>query len=283
MDYITVTAKNLDDAITEALVQLEVTSDRLDYEVIEKGSDGFLGFGRKQAVIKARRKEEPVVEVKAEKKEEKPVKVEKAAKVEKTEHAEKKEPVKTETKNEFKKEHKKEITDENILEKISEANKQRVHIAKSKSGIVVKGINDMAVRFSKCCNPVPGDEIVGFVTRGRGMSIHRTDCINIINLSDVERSRLITAEWEENDQDEGGQYLAELKIFADDRRGLLLDVSKVFTEEKIDVKSMNTRTSKKGTATMEMGFVVHGREELNRVIGKLRQIENVIDIERTTG
>ena len=283
MDYITVTAKNLDDAITEALVQLEVTSDRLDYEVIEKGSDGFLGFGRKQAVIKARRKEEPVVEVKAEKKEEKPVKVEQAAKVEKTEHAEKKELVKTETKNEFKKEHKKEITDENILEKISEANKQRVHIAKSKSGIVVKGINDMAVRFSKCCNPVPGDEIVGFVTRGRGMSIHRTDCINIINLSDVERSRLITAEWEDNDLEEGGQYLAELKIFADDRRGLLLDVSKVFTEEKIDVKSMNTRTSKKGTATMEMGFVVHGREELNRVIGKLRQIENVIDIERTTG
>ena len=225
MDYITVTAKNLDDAITEALVQLEVTSDRLDYEVIEKGSDGFLGFGRKQAVIKARRKEEPVVEVKAEKKEEKPVKVEKAAKVEKTEHAEKKEPVKTETKNEFKKEHKKEITDENILEKISEANRQRVHIAKSKSGIVVKGINDMAVRFSKCCNPVPGDEIVGFVTRGRGMSIHRTDCINIINLSDVERSRLITAEWEDNDLEEGGQYLAELKIFADDRRGLLLDVS----------------------------------------------------------
>ena len=217
------------------------------------------------------------------KKEEKPVKVEQAAKVEKTEHAEKKELVKTETKNEFKKEHKKEITDENILEKISEANKQRVHIAKSKSGIVVKGINDMAVRFSKCCNPVPGDEIVGFVTRGRGMSIHRTDCINIINLSDVERSRLITAEWEDNDLEEGGQYLAELKIFADDRRGLLLDVSKVFTEEKIDVKSMNTRTSKKGTATMEMGFVVHGREELNRVIGKLRQIENVIDIERTTG
>ena len=184
---------------------------------------------------------------------------------------------------EYEKEHKKEITDENILEKISEANKQRVHIAKSKSGIVVKGINDMAVRFSKCCNPVPGDEIVGFVTRGRGMSIHRTDCINIINLSDVERSRLITAEWEDNDLEEGGQYLAELKIFADDRRGLLLDVSKVFTEEKIDVKSMNTRTSKKGTATMEMGFVVHGRDELNRVIGKLRQIENVIDIERTTG
>ena len=185
---------------------------------------------------------------------------------------------------EYEKEHKKEITDENILEKISEANKQKVHIAKSKSGIVVKGINDMAVRFSKCCNPVPGDEIVGFVTRGRGMSIHRTDCVNVLNLSAVERSRLITAEWEDTgDNEEGGQYLAELKLFAQDRRGLLLDISKVFTEEKIDVKSMNTRTSKKGTATMDMGFIVRGREELNRVITKLRQIENVIDIERTTG
>lgn len=79
---------------------------------------------------------------------------------------------------------------------------------------------------------MPGDEIVGFVTRGRGMSIHRTDCINIINLSDVEDPRLILTEWEDNDLEEGGQYLAELKIFADDRRGLLLDVSKVFTEEK---------------------------------------------------
>ena len=149
-------------------------------------------------------------------------------------------------------------------------------------GTVTLKVEAAAVRVTGVL-PVPGDEIVGFVTRGRGMSIHRTDCINIINLSDVERSRLITAEWEDNDLEEGGQYLAELKIFADDRRGLLLDVSKVFTEEKIDVKSMNTRTSKKGTATMEMGFVVHGREELNRVIGKLRQIENVIDIERTTG
>ena len=113
---------------------------------------------------------------------------------------------------EYEKEHKKEITDETILERISEANSQKVHIAKSKSGIVVKGINDMAVRFSKCCNPVPGDEIVGFVTRGRGMSIHRTDCINMLHLSDVERARLIDAEWEDTSETEGGgKYLAELK------------------------------------------------------------------------
>ena len=185
---------------------------------------------------------------------------------------------------EYGKDHKKEITDATILEKISEANNQKVHIAKSKSGIVVKGIDDMAVRFSKCCNPVPGDEIVGFVTRGRGMTIHRTDCVNMLHLSAVERERLIDAEWENNAETEGGgQYLAELKMYANDRQGLLLDVTKVFTEEKIDVRSMNTRTSKKGTATLEMGFIVKGREQLNLIIKKLRNVEGVLDIERTAG
>ena len=185
---------------------------------------------------------------------------------------------------EYEKEHKKEITDENILEKISEANKQRVHIAKSKSGIVVKGINDMAVRFSKCCNPVPGDEIVGFITRGRGMSIHRTDCVNIIHLSEAERVRLIPAEWEKPEEGtDTGSYLAEIKMYANDRQGLLMDMSKVFTEMNIDVKSMNVRTSKQGTATIEAGFIVRGREELGKVIGKLRQIVGVLDIERAVG
>ena len=80
-----------------------------------------------------------------------------------------------------------------------------------------------------------------------------------------------------------GQYLAELKMYANDRQGLLMDLSKVFTEAKIDVKSMNVRTSKKGTATIDMGFIVQGREELNAVIEKLRQVESVLDIERTTG
>ena len=185
---------------------------------------------------------------------------------------------------EYEKEHRKEITDETILERISEANSRKVHIAKSKSGIVVKGINDMAVRFSKCCNPVPGDEIVGFVTRGRGMSIHRTDCVNMLHLSDEERARLIDAEWEDTSETEGGgQYLAELKMYASDRQGMLMDLSRVFTEAKIDVKSMNIRTSKKGTATIDTGFIVHGREELNSVIEKLRQVEGIIDIERTAG
>ena len=185
---------------------------------------------------------------------------------------------------EYSKEHKQEITDEVVLEKVAEAARNKVHIAKSKSGIVVKGIDDMAVRFSRCCNPVPGDEIVGFVTRGRGLSIHRTDCVNMLHLTDAERARLIDVEWEsEVAEEEGGQYLAEIKMYAYDRQGLLMEISKIFTEAKLDVKSLNVRTSKKGTATSEAGFIVHGREELSAVSKKLQQLDGIIDIERAAG
>ena len=185
---------------------------------------------------------------------------------------------------EYSKEHKQELTDEVVLEKVAEASRNKVHIAKSKSGIVVKGIDDMAVRFSRCCNPVPGDEIVGFVTRGRGLSIHRTDCVNMLHLTDAERARLIDVEWEsEVAEEEGGQYLAEIKMYAYDRQGLLMEISKIFTEAKLDVKSLNVRTSKKGTATIEAGFIVHGREELSAVSKKLQQLDGIIDIERAAG
>lgn len=181
----------------------------------------------------------------------------------------------------YQKQHKKEITDENIIE--AAGSKERVSIAKSKGGIVVKGIHDVAVRFSKCCSPVPGDEIVGFVTRGRGVSIHRTDCVNVIHLSDEDRVRLIDAEWQEPDDSSGELYTAEIKIFGNNRTGLLVDISKIFTERKIDITSVNSRTSKQGTTTISMSFEVPSREELNRLIEKIRQVESVLDIERTTG
>jgi len=149
---------------------------------------------------------------------------------------------------------------------------------------VVKGIHDLAVRFSKCCSPVPGDEIVGFVTRGRGVSIHRTDCINILNLPELERERLIDAEWEGvPDEVTGEKYIAEIRIFANNRNGLLADISKALTEKNIDILSMNTRTNKQGLATLSTSFEISNRDELIRIIDKIRSIESVIDIERTTG
>ena len=182
----------------------------------------------------------------------------------------------------YEKQHKKEITDEKIIE-AAESN-DKVRISKSKGGIVVKGIDDVAVRFSKCCSPVPGDEIVGYVTRGRGVSIHRTDCVNIINLSSEERVRLIDAEWQQPEvPDASAKYTAEIKVYGNNRTGLLVDVVRVLTERKIDVASVNTRTSKQGTATISLSFDVQGKQELNQIIEKIRQVESVLDIERTTG
>jgi guanosine-3',5'-bis(diphosphate) 3'-pyrophosphohydrolase len=186
--------------------------------------------------------------------------------------------------DEYNKKNKKEITDEEIIGAISEYRDFRHVHKKSKSGIVVEGIHDVAVRFSKCCSPVPGDEIVGFVTRGRGVSIHRTDCINVINLPEEDRVRLIDAEWSITDGKElKSVFTAEIKIYANNRTGVLVDISRVFTENKIDVISMNVRTSKQGTATISMGFEINGVEQLKEIIAKLRNVESVLDIERTAG
>ena len=185
----------------------------------------------------------------------------------------------------YDKDHRKELTNEEVLAAVAdnETNKKLVKV-RSKSGIVVKGIHDLAVRFSKCCSPVPGDEIVGFVTRGRGVSIHRTDCINMLNLPEMERVRLIDAEWEGRpDEMSGEKYMVEIRIYANNRNGLLADISKALTEKDIDILSLNTRTNKQGLATMEVAFEINNREELNRIVEKIRSIESVIDIERTTG
>jgi GTP pyrophosphokinase len=183
---------------------------------------------------------------------------------------------------EYEKAKKKEVTDAKILESVKEAKEQKIRIAKSKSGIVVKGIDDVAVRFSKCCNPVPGDEIVGFVTRGRGVTIHRTDCVNMLHLAAPERERLIDAEWQRGAQTRTGEkYSTEIKIYGNNRTGLLVDISKILTERNIDVTSMNVRTSKQGTATITISFDITSVEELNKIIERLRQVESVLDIERS--
>ena len=184
---------------------------------------------------------------------------------------------------EYKKDHAANMTDAEVLENVAES-KDKVAPKHSKSGIIVKGLYDVAVHFSKCCSPVPGDEIVGFVTRGRGVSIHRTDCINVMNLSDMESERLIDAEWQHDEESgESGLYLTDIKIFCNNRTGLLVDISKVFTEREIDINAIHSKTNKQGIATIDVSFNIKGKSELTSLVEKLRQIDSVIDIERTTG
>ncbi len=179
---------------------------------------------------------------------------------------------------------KQQMTDEDVMNGISEHLENVKMVPKSghKSGaIVVKGLNDIAVRFVKCCNPLPGDEIVGFVTRGRGVSIHRTDCVNIVHLPEIERARLIEAEWDANlTTSKGEKYMVDIAIYANKRAGLISDISKVFTEREMEIYSMNVNTSKHGVSTIMMTFEVENREELNKIVEKIKQIKDIVDVDR---
>ncbi|MBQ9604279.1 MAG: bifunctional (p)ppGpp synthetase/guanosine-3',5'-bis(diphosphate) 3'-pyrophosphohydrolase, partial [Firmicutes bacterium] len=152
---------------------------------------------------------------------------------------------------------------------------------KAGSGITVKGVGDIDVRFSKCCTPVPGDEIIGFVTRGRGVSIHRTDCINIINLPADDRSRLIEATWNVSSE-QRSYYTSEIRIAGHDRDRFLMDILKVVADEGIAVKSAGARASKNNTAVAELVISISGREQLDILCKKIYNIEGVESIERVT-
>lgn len=181
-------------------------------------------------------------------------------------------------------EDRKNITDEDILNAAQEKSYDDKPVRNHKtSGIIVRGSHDVAVHFAHCCNPVPGDEICGFVTRGRGITVHRTDCINMLNLPNDERDRLIEAEWQGEATGAENTYSTEIVIYCTNRIGMVVDISKVFTEEQIDISSINVKTARNGTGTMTATFDIHNKEELNRLIGKIRQVPGVLDIGRTAG
>ena len=182
------------------------------------------------------------------------------------------------------KEEKTKQTEEDLLEQLNHSgNLQRLN--RSKGGITVKGVDDVAVHFSRCCSPVPGDEIVGFVTRGRGISIHRTDCVNVLGMGSADRFRLIEAEWQEDAiQNANATYSTEIRIFAADRTGMLFDVSKIFTEANINVTAVNSKSNHKSErATITVSFEIKTVDQLNYVISKLRMVPGVLDVERSVG
>ncbi len=180
---------------------------------------------------------------------------------------------------ELKKHEESKVTEEQIVDKINTPGRGT---GNPKGGITVKGMDDVAVRFSKCCAPVPGDEIVGYITRGRGVSIHRTDCINVMCMDEFDRGRLIEADWAEGLVQEN-LYTAEIIIYSYDNQGLIFELSKIFNEEKINLTGLNVRTGKNGKATIDVKFEIKSKEQLTKIMSKIRNIEGIIDIERTTG
>lgn len=152
---------------------------------------------------------------------------------------------------------------------------------KSKSGIVVRGVGDVAVRFSKCCRPLPGDDIVGYITRGRGVSIHRQDCTNIVHMCEEEKERLIEAQWF-NEEESHRTYITEIQITGSDRMGIILDISRILTDMKLAVKSLNARTTKNHEAIFNIRIEITHTYQLDELTRKVMQIPDVVEIERVS-
>lgn len=175
-------------------------------------------------------------------------------------------------------EYRKEHQEEDIEEKIKELAKEKNRKPKpSNSGIIVKGIDNCLVKLSKCCNPLPGDEIVGYITKGRGVSVHRKDCTNIKDLIS-EENRMIDVEWykEENKV----SYQTDIEINSNDRSGLLVDILKEIGSTKAQIRGVNTKVTKEKIAIIDMTLEVENLEELNKAIKVIRKVDSVYEVKR---
>ena len=175
---------------------------------------------------------------------------------------------------EYRKEHK----ELNIDEKIEELSKaKKINKKASDNGIVVKGIDNCLVKLSKCCNPVPGDDIIGYITKGRGVSVHRTDCVNVKELLD-EDGRIIDVEW--YNANKQASYTVDIEIYANDRSGLLADIIRELSALKTKLLAVNSRANKEKIAITEVSVEVENLEELNKILRVLRKIDSVYEVKR---
>jgi GTP pyrophosphokinase len=167
------------------------------------------------------------------------------------------------------------------LEKIESLEKSTVktpqRIEKHASGVIIKGIDNIKVRFSKCCNPVPGDAIVGYITRGRGVSVHRADCTNIHDLSDSQDQRFIDVQW---DYKEKATFLSELQIKALDRPKLLQDLTASYAEVKLNAISLNLRINKEKIAIVDIGFEINETKQIEDLIKRIKKLDGVLEVYR---
>jgi GTP pyrophosphokinase len=166
------------------------------------------------------------------------------------------------------------VNKDKFVEKIKEVDTSRKTKTPT-SGVIIKGLDNIKVRFSRCCSPVPGDDIVGYITRGRGVSVHRSDCTNIASTD--KDARFIEVEW---DNSKTISFTAELQIEAVDRPGLLQDITGTYTEFKVNATHLNLRINKDKIAVMNITFEIKESKELNDLIKKFKRIDGVIDVYR---
>ena len=174
-------------------------------------------------------------------------------------------------------EYRKEHEEENIEEKIKKLNKSNEKKQNNSNyGVVVKGIDNCLVKLSKCCNPLPGDEIVGYITKGRGVSVHRKDCVNVKDLIS-EENRMIDVKW----YDEAKEiYNVNIQIFANDRNGLLVDILTVLKNTKSNLVGVTTKTTKERVAIIDLNIEIENIDELKKVIREVKKVDSVYEVRR---
>ena len=174
-------------------------------------------------------------------------------------------------------EYRKEHEEENIEAKIEELAKAKQRKPKtSNSGVIVKGIDNCLVKLSKCCDPLPGDEIIGYITKGRGVSVHRKDCVNVGDLFS-EENRMIDVEWYD---EHAVSYQVDIEVYSNDRSGLLLDILKEIGTTKAKILGVNTKTTKEKIAIMKITLEIENLEELNKVQKAIRKVDSVYEVKR---
>ena len=175
---------------------------------------------------------------------------------------------------EYRKDHKEEEIEEK-LEELSKAKAER-KAKPSSNGIIVKGIDNCLVKLSKCCNPLPGDEIIGYITKGRGVSVHRKDCVNVKDLL-KEENRIIDVSWVEEKQ---ASYNVDIEISANDRSGLLADITKALSVAKANIVGINAKTGKDRIAIIELTLETKNIDELNSILKAIRKVDSVYEVTR---
>ena len=175
---------------------------------------------------------------------------------------------------EYRKDHK----EDEIEEKLEELSKAKTDkkAKPSSNGIIVKGIDNCLVKLSKCCNPLPGDEIIGYITKGRGVSVHRKDCVNVKDLL-KEENRIIDVSWVEEKQ---ASYNVDIEISANDRSGLLADITKALSTAKANIVGINAKTGKDRIAIIELTLETKNIDELNSILKAVRKVDSVYEVTR---
>ena len=175
---------------------------------------------------------------------------------------------------EYRKDHKEEDIEEKLKE--LETTRAQKKTKPSNNGVIVKGIDNCLVKLSKCCNPLPGDEIIGYITRGRGVSIHRKDCVNIKDLF-KEENRIIDVAWEKEQQ---ASYNVNLTVLANDRLGLLADIMNVLSNTKANLVEINGKTGKDRIALIDITIEIKNLDELNNILKSIRKVDSVYEVKR---